>query len=140
MRIKFKPIAAIVVFLLLTINLSIQGCVGKDRVFKDLSPREAFSIIQKNRGNPNFVILDVRTPQEFGEGHLEHAINLDFHDKNFRRELSRLDRSKIYLVYCQVGIRSEKALEIMKEINFKRGYHLPAGILGWEEEGLPLKK
>jgi len=121
---------SISIFIILLLILSGAGCVAK--FYKDLTPREAYVIIQRNGDNPNFVILDVRTPEEFREGHIEKAINLDFRNDNFKGELSRLDRNNIYLVYCQAGIRSKKALEIMKEMDFKRSYHLPAGILGWE--------
>jgi rhodanese-related sulfurtransferase len=86
------------------------------------------------------VILDVRTPKEFGEGHVENAVSLNFFHEDFRKGLAKLDRDKTYLVYCRSGNRSSKAVEIMKGLNFKSVYHLPAGIVGWEEEGLPQKK
>ena len=130
---KFKLIPLFIILQLGALIFTAQGCVEDAEFYKDLTPKEAFAIIQKNRDNPDFVILDVRTAEEFGGGHIENAINLNFRNDNFKGELSRLDRNNIYLVYCQAGIRSGKALEIMKEMNFKRVYHLPAGILGWEK-------
>ena len=134
---KSRSILIFIVLLLITSSL---GCIENAQFFKDLTPREAFAIIQKNKDNPDFVILDVRTAEEFGGGHIEKAINLDFRHKDFRENLLELDEDNTYLVHCKSGGRSGKAIEIMKEINFKKIYHLPAGILGWEEEGLPQAK
>jgi rhodanese-related sulfurtransferase len=139
-----KKIKETIVFgmiaLLATGILSVEGCLEKAEFFKDVSPREAFSIIQGNKKDLNFVILDVRTPEEFGDGHIENAVSIDFRGANFRESLSRLDKNKVYFVYCKGGVRSGKALEVMKESGFKRVYHLPAGVTGWKEKGLPLKK
>ena len=137
MRIKFSTLTLIAILLLMTSGL---GCVEDAESLKDLTPREAFAIIQKNRDNPNFAMLDVRTPEEFAGGHIEKAVNLDFYNINFRKKLSELDKNKTYLVYCQAGVRSGEALEVMKKLGFKRIFHLPAGIEGWEEGGLPLER
>ena len=47
------------------------------QVIENITPQETFSLIQDNEQTPEFVILDIRTADEFAEGHLENAINLD---------------------------------------------------------------
>ncbi len=49
-----------------------------------------------------------------------------------------MDKQKIYLVYCQSGVRSRDAVDLMKEIGFKNVYHMYEGIAGWRALGLKL--
>ncbi len=65
------------------------------------------------------VILDVRTPGEYQNGHLPAALLLDFDSKDFKQNLFKLDKDKTYRVYCQSGYRSAKAVETMKAAGFK---------------------
>jgi len=129
---------------LLAIGLVVTGgCAGTEapvQIIKDITPQEAFTLIQENQDNPDFVIIDVRTPNEFAEGHIENATNIDCYSKTFRDELNKLDKDKTYLIYCQSGNRSRSALEVIKELNFGEVYHLSAGITGWKAEGLPTVK
>lgn len=64
------------------------------------------------------VIIDVRTPAEFAEGHVEGAINLDLEGGVFESEYSKLDPSKSYIVYCRSGRRSGVAASILKDNGF----------------------
>lgn len=68
----------------------------------------------------NVVVLDVRTPEEFGTGHLRGAQNLNFRDPNFPTLLAGLDTAKTYVVYCASGNRSGKASVLMQEKGFRR--------------------
>ena len=108
------------------------------QINEDITLQEAFTLIEENQDNPDFMIIDVRTPGEFAEGYIENAISLDYHSETFRDELDRLDRDKTYLVYCKVGIRSRKALDIMAELNFSEAYNMMGGMDQWEAEGLPV--
>lgn len=112
----------------------------KAQLIKDISPKEANDLIQKNKTNPNFIIIDVRTPQEFADGHIENAINLDFRSTSFEAEINKLDRNKTYLIYCRSGNRSRGALDMMVKLNFREVYHLLPGIIGWQDDGLPVIK
>ena len=64
------------------------------------------------------VILDVRTPQEYGSSHLNASINLDFRSPSFRDEIAMLDRNNAYLLYCRTGIRSARVLRLMRSLGF----------------------
>lgn len=114
----------------------ITSCIGTKTTTKDITPQEAFTLIQKNQNNPDFVIIDVRTPEEFGGEHIEQATNIDFYSETFRDTLNALDKNKTYLIYCQVGGRSSSALDIMAELNFKEVYNILGGINQWKAEGL----
>jgi len=108
------------------------------RVFTDIPPQEAFNLIEDNEGNPDFVILDVRTPGEFAQGHIENAINIDYNSEIFREELNNLDKDKAYLVYCASGSRSKGAVAIMQELGFMTAYNMQGGISQWQQDGLPV--
>ena len=122
-----------------------DGCVGQvneapTQIIENITPQEAFTLIQDNQDNPDFVILDVRTPEEFANGYIENAINLDYYSDTFRDELNKLDKNKTYLIYCRSGNRSGKALNIMEELNFREVYNMMGGIIQWEAEGFPITK
>jgi len=102
-----------------------------------ISPTTAWNLIQKNRKNPDFVILDVRTPKEFFGGRIPGAINHNFYDISFKQTLAHLDRDKTYLVYCRSGFRSRLTTELMKTMGFKKIYDLKGGFKNWKKSGLP---
>jgi rhodanese-related sulfurtransferase len=83
----------------------------------------------------NLVILDVRTAQEYGSGHLNGSINLDFRSPSFADELTALDRSYAYLVYCRTGVRSSRAAALMRSLGFREVYDLAGGMVGWQRDG-----
>jgi rhodanese-related sulfurtransferase len=114
---------------------------------KVLTPQEAYDLIKANEGNPNFVILDVRTLEEFEEERIKNAINIDYYvdertnyTKSFRSELEKLDKEKTYLVYCLADIRSRTALEMMEHLGFREVYDMSGGIVQWKAENLPTVK
>ena len=85
------------------------------------------------------VVLDVRTPEEFREGHLSAAVNIDVDDDGFDKKVESLDRNKTYFVYCKAGVRSERAAKKMKEKGFKKVVSLKGGIEEWKDAGLPVE-
>jgi phage shock protein E len=84
---------------------------------------------------PGTVLLDVRTPGEFGGGHLSGAKNLDVDSAGFRTALQALPKDVPYAVYCRSGNRSATALSIMKQLGFTSAYHLGGGIGAWTAAG-----
>jgi rhodanese-related sulfurtransferase len=108
--------------------------------FESATPKEGAALIQKNKTNPDFVILDVRTPKEFADGHIEDALNLDYYSETFLDDLDHLDKTKIYLIYCRTGSRSGKAFKFMRDLKFQNVYHIEGGITRWQADGLPTTK
>lgn len=113
---------------------------GKAAIIKKLSPKEAFELIQMNKTKPDFVILDVRTPEEFESGHIEGAININYHSEAFVGDLDKLAKNKIYLVYCRTGRRSSDTVDIMTRQGFKELYRIDGDIIKWKALDLPVVK
>lgn len=88
--------------------------------------------------DPSVVILDVRTPAEFAEGHLDRAQLVDFSAPGFRERIAQFDRSTTYLVYCRSGNRSGQATTIMAELGFAKVSDLHGGIGAWQTAGAPV--
>lgn len=107
---------------------------------KELSATQASELIQKNRDNPGFVILDVRTSEEYSQGHIENAVNIDVKSDSFPDELQNIDKNDTYLVHCRSGGRSERAVSIMEEMGFTDIYEIGGGFSEWQSEGLPVAK
>lgn len=101
----------------------------------DLSVEEAHALIQERAGDPEFVLLDVRTPEEFAAEHIEGAVNLDWYDPAFRDEVRAFERGATYLVYCRTGVRSAEAAAMMVEEGFDEVYNMEEGITAWKAAG-----
>ena len=84
---------------------------------------------------PGTVVLDVRTPAEFAEGHLPGALNLDVQSPDFTAQVAALDPSVPYAVYCRSGNRSQVALDVMARSGVTNAYHLGGGIGAWQQAG-----
>lgn len=107
------------------------------QIIEDITPEEAFILIQNNKGNQSFVIIDIRTAEEYASEHIENTTNLDFYSETFREELDKLDKNKTYLIYCRTGRRTAIARGIMEELGFREVYNMLGGITQWEAKGLP---
>lgn len=120
------------------IMLVFAKCAGDNKTIKVVNPAEAAKLIFENSNNPQFVILDVRTPEEFVSGHLAGAINIDYKADEFEANINKLDKKKTYLVYCRTGHRSAGAADIMKDNGFKSIKNLEGGIVKWINENNPV--
>ncbi len=89
--------------------------------------------------NKNILLIDVRTPQEYAEGHIKGAKNIDWYGENFKAEIGKLDKNKTVYVYCRSGKRSAEAAEEMRRNGFKNVYELQGGIMAWEEAKQPIE-
>ena len=126
---------------LIFIGFILPSCgAQQDGIITALSAKEAASLIENHRGNPDFVILDIRTPAEYQSGHLKDAILIDYYSKSFMENIGRLDRDKTYLVYCRSGNRSARSMDLFKKLQFQKIYHLSSGINSWYAAGLPVEK
>jgi len=84
------------------------------------------------------VVIDVRTPEEYDEGHLEGATRIGLADADFRDQLDELDRDASYLVYCRSDNRSGQAVAVMNEMGFTTVWDMDGGIVAWSEAGQPV--
>ncbi len=96
---------------------------------KNLNEKEAKELLEKEKDNEDFIILDVRTKGEFEQQKIEGAINIDLYKTNFVDQINKLNKTKTYLIYCRSGARSNSAIKIMQEQEFEKIYHLKNGIM-----------
>ena len=142
-KMSFRRLALVALLASLVIGtIWAGGCTAGDetdtQIIENITPQEAFTLIQDNEGNMDFVIIDVRTPEEFDSGHIENAANIDFNSMTFRDDIDKLDKDKIYIVYCRTGFLSGQALDIMEELGFNEVYKPSGGIEAWIDAGLPV--
>ena len=103
---------------------SLKYCRNNER---DININELMYVISTN---PNSILLDVRSPQEYKEGHLNGAINIPLYELKMCCDCNLKEKDKIVIVYCQSGIRSKKAIKILDKNGFKNLYHLKNGLDG----------
>ncbi len=85
-------------------------------------------------------VLDVRTLDEYKEGHIANATVIDFTENDFEEKAAKLDKSKAYLVHCAGGGRSTSSLPILQKLGFQHLYHLDGGLSAWKKAGKPVEK
>lgn len=86
---------------------------------------------------PNAPIIDVRTPEEFSEGHITNALNINWNGANFKQEIAKIDKNNPVFVYCLSGGRSTSAANSMRAMGFKMVYEMQGGMMKWRAAKLP---
>jgi len=155
---NFSTMFYLVVFIIILSFFSITGCkvageINKEEVLSivekseedlgadigedvsgiiSISPAEVYEIITNDE---DYIILDVRTQDEYYEGHLEKALLIPVDD--LEKVVDELPKDKPIIVYCRSGVRSRKAAEILVDNGFSQVYDM-GGILKWQEEGFPV--
>lgn len=108
-----------------------SGEAGQEVTTADLDPT-AFA---ERAAADGAVILDVRTPAEFAEGHLPGAVNIDVESGTFAEDVAALDKDATYAIYCRSGNRSQVAMSEMADQGFTDLGHLVGGITAWSAAG-----
>jgi rhodanese-related sulfurtransferase len=148
---RLKGILALLVSLTILIAIAGGGCNSTAggtqnttesplQGIHNISAADAYALIRANKDNPNFEIIDIRTPDEYAAGHLENAKLIDYYADNFKAELDKLDRTKSYLIYCRTGSRSGLARDIMEGMGFLSVYNMQGGITAWQAGGYGVVK
>ncbi len=77
------------------------------------------------------VIVDVRSSQEYDEGHINKAINIPYYEikKNVNNELN--NKNQEIVLYCQTGFRSKQAYKKLIKLEYKKVYNLYGGLDNW---------
>lgn len=92
------------------------------------------------KSDSKVIVLDVRTADEFKDGHIPGAKNIDFFSDDFARQVAALDKSKTYVVHCAAGGRSAKACKVFEKEQLPSVYHLNEGFTAWEKAGKPVER
>lgn len=91
---------------------------------------DAITFNKMLKANPELILLDVRTPEEFAEGSIKNAININYGDPQFNAELNKLDRTKPYIVYCKSGLKSRNTVRALQFKKFAAAYYTEEGYEG----------
>lgn len=126
-----KRFAAGVVLLIAGV-LILSGCSSKTSAIMNMNAKDFSAMTQK----AGVVTLDVRTPGEFSQGHIQGAMNIDVESSTFDSEIAKLDKTKTYAVYCHSGRRSGIATQTMAKMGFKHLYNLENGLADWMSQGM----
>lgn len=111
----------------------ISGCNTNDNIISVSAPE-----FDKEIKADSVQLLDVRTPQEYAEGHIDGALNINVQSDDFQRMVEKeLSKDSTILVYCRSGRRSMDAAEILTKLGYKV-VNLKGGIIEWKEDGLPV--
>lgn len=124
-------------FSLFVLVIAFSSCIKKSVAGVVLSDATSF---EKKMSAPHVQLVDVRTSEEFAEGHLPKSVNIDVTSDDFESKVATLDKEQPVMVYCKMGGRSAKATEKLKELGFKNITDLEGGFSNWEEEKKPIEK
>lgn len=106
---------------------AIFGCNAKGFVSVDA---ERFA---REIAKPKVQLVDVRTAEEYAEGHIPDAVNIDVSSPDFVEKVSSLDKKRVVALYCRSGRRSKRAAEQIANLGFKV-VELDGGIISWQGE------
>ena len=129
-----ETILILISFFTLTALIGCEDAPPDPVAIKNINAQEGYKLIEENKNNPNFVILDVRTPEEFNAGHIKNAVNIDYKNPDFKENVDKLDKSKTYALYCHSGRRAVASSDIMADLGFDDIYQF-GGVEQWQEEG-----
>lgn len=109
------------------------SCKNKEQEgVKLVTPEEMQNILETE----DVQLVDVRTPEEYKEGHLKNSQNIDYNSSTFDEDIKKLDKTKPVILYCKSGKRSAKCSEKLIKAGFEKIYELEGGITEWKYKGL----
>ena len=83
----------------------------------------------------DYILVDVRTIEEYESGHIQDAVNFDFYSESFQNDILSLDKSSSIILYCRTQNRSTKTANYLKENGYKEITVLEGGITSWVKNG-----
>jgi rhodanese-related sulfurtransferase len=129
-----KALLSIFSFIAILCSISCSNNTTVDIV--DLNPVEFKTALEKEKG----ILIDVRTPEEYIQGHIPGSATINFYDDSFKAKLNSIQKDETLFIYCAAGGRSSKAAAMSLELGFAKVYNLSGGIGAWEEQGLEISR
>ena len=133
--------------LIVLITISFVSCNGKQKKEKVAAQKviqektiELISVTEIEKVAESGQLIDVRTPEEYNEGYIKNAKNIDFFEDNFIEEMSKLNKDEPIYIYCRSGGRSGRASKKLRDAGFVKVYDLEGGFMKWESEGKGITK
>ena len=138
---KILPVLLVAVVLSLTPRVvaeeAKQPAATTTSAPKDVTPDEAALLM---KGKSPVLVVDVRTPDEFAEGHIPGAKNVDFLGDDFEKQIAALPTDRPLIVHCAAGGRSAKAVAKLSALQKSAQiFHLKSGFNGWKAAGKPIE-
>ena len=125
---KIRRLLPFILSIMLLSSCSAPG--GSANSYRQISMDEAVEMMKKESG---YIILDVRRPDEYDEGHIPGAINVP-NEEIGTAEIPELpDKAQLILVYCRSGRRSKEASEKLVKLGYTNVVEF-GGILDWKGE------
>ena len=109
---------------------TLENSTNKEITYEIISQTQAKDIIDNGTG---YVIVDARTSEEFSEGHIKNAINLDYEEVTQKAESLLPDKNQLILIYCRSGRRSKIAAESLCQLGYTNVKEF-GGIIDWPYE------
>ena len=157
---KTRLSVGVIILVTIAIGLATIGCTKETEapatpkaqsIVINVTSEAAYNLINASTGDPNFVILDVRTAVEYIAMHIDRAVSVEFLSMNidntsttgsisgqFEKNIITKDKYKTYLVYSKDGLLSAAAAGVMEKLGFTKLYNLQGGISHWEADGFPV--
>ena len=111
--------------------LLVYSCqIFKSKEINEISDTQ-FTEIQ----HTDYILVDVRTLEEYESGHIQDAVNFDFYSESFQNDILTLDKSSSIILYCRTQNRSTKTANFLKENGYKEITVIAGGITSWVKNG-----
>jgi rhodanese-related sulfurtransferase len=143
---NFKFLKLLFVILIFTFISCAQNTAKKEvknvenTAIQDQKVVELISPKDLNAKLGDIQLIDIRTPGEFAGGYIKGAININFFDRNFNDQMSKLNKEEEIYIYCRSGNRTGKAAKRLKDKGFTKIFDLQGGILNWNRNKLEVVK
>ena len=109
---------------------TLENSTNKEITYEIISQTQAKDIMDNST---DYVIVDARTSEEFNEGHIKNAINLDYEKVTQKAESLLPDKNQLILIYCRSGRRSKIAAESLCQLGYTNVKEF-GGIIDWPYE------
>ncbi|WP_306352668.1 rhodanese-like domain-containing protein [Flavobacterium sp. '19STA2R22 D10 B1'] len=110
---------------------SLFTCAAQEKgIVKNISPKK----LERKAQKESLQLVDVRTPEEYQEGTINNAQNIDYLSEDFNKNIVALDKNKPVYVFCKSGVRGGKAAKVMTSLGFKKVYNIKGGYQAWESK------
>lgn len=125
-----------IILLLITPLLFLSACAQntQNKSFTDVNSLQFEKLVSTGKG----ILLDVRTENEFKNGHIANAGQLNFYASDFRSRLLLLPKDQPIYIYCLTGSRSRSAAQLLVQNGYTNVYNLQRGIMEWNQQSLPV--
>lgn len=112
-------------------------CAQKGAVIRNVSVKEFQRGLDSSQDE---ILIDLRTPEELKQGKIANARVIDFFGPDFEPAIGKLNKDKVYFLYCASGARSGEAAALMEKMGFRKLYNLEGGFRKWVAEKMPVEK